>query len=96
MIPVRRSRVVLVKGKEPLLFNPDAGSVYKINETALMIYELCDGKHTVNMIAKELTHAFSEDPGTIRKDLDATLKYLHEHKLLTCKKKRSTSLRRSS
>jgi hypothetical protein len=98
MTPLRKNRIILVRGKEPILFDPDHGFVYKINDTAAAIYKKCDGKHSVEMINTELSEEFAGHPKAMRRDLERILKYMETQGLISWlpDRKRSTLHRKSN
>jgi len=58
-----------------ILFNPGRTSkVSYLNESAEIIWELCDGKRTVAEITKLLQDAFPDEAVGMREQVDATLK----------------------
>ena len=64
---------------ELLLYHPAQTKVLYCNETASLIWKLCDGQHTANEIVVLLAEAFPEAMNTIRGDTEAALQRLQEH-----------------
>lgn len=84
MKPRRRKDVVLKKlGKETLLYDPTTDKVHTLNETASLIWNLCDGKHSLGEIKKTIHENFSiKETIEIEKDILKNLKELQELGLL--------------
>jgi coenzyme PQQ biosynthesis protein PqqD len=68
---------------ELLLFHPDQQKIFYCNESAALIWQLCDGQHTVAEIVALLREAYPEAAEEIEKDVQVTLQALHEHGALT-------------
>ena len=64
---------------ELLLFHPAQEKVFYCNETAALIWQLCDGQKTVTEIVALLSEAFPEAASEIEEDVETTLRALHEH-----------------
>ncbi len=58
---------------ELLLFHPASSQVMYCNETAGMIWALCDGERTAAEIAELLAGAYPESAAEITRDLNETL-----------------------
>jgi hypothetical protein len=58
---------------ELLLFHPATNQVMYCNETAAMIWALCDGERTAAEMAELLTSAYPESTAEITRDLEETL-----------------------
>ncbi len=52
--------VVQELGDEVLLLNSRDGDVHILNETAYIVWNLCDGRHTLSDIQKNLMNWFPE------------------------------------
>lgn len=76
--PVRNPDIVeREEQKESLLFNPADGYMLCINKTGGLVWDLCDGSHSVKDIVKEITERYEvslekaeEDCFTYLKDLE--------------------------
>lgn len=53
-----------------------------INDTAALLWELCDGKRTVGDIKKLLQEAYPDAADAIAADVDEALAMLREHEAL--------------
>lgn len=60
---------------ELLLFNPYTTNVIYLNETASIIWQLCDGKLSIDEITRLLIDAYPESSDTIEKDVGETIKF---------------------
>jgi len=60
-----RNPDVVLREEDPdgaLLFNPDTNQIKVINNTALFIWKLCDGNHTLSSIVEALKKSFENVP----------------------------------
>lgn len=64
---------------ELLLFHPAQTKVLYCNETASIIWQLCDGQHTVEEITSLLAAVFAEAANSIAHDVETTLQQFLEH-----------------
>jgi hypothetical protein len=59
---------------EILLYHPTSTKVLYLNETASMIWKLCNGTRTTGEITELLQNAFPEQAATIDDEVEATLR----------------------
>ena len=59
---------------EILLYHPAKTQVLYLNETASLIWKLCDGTRTTAEITQLLEDAFPEHAAKIRDEVDSTLR----------------------
>lgn len=59
---------------ELLLFNPAKTTILYCNETASLVWQLCDGQRSVGQIVALLVEAYPEAGGSIKRDVQAVLK----------------------
>jgi len=80
----RRKDIVLKKlGKEILLYDPSTDKVHTLNATASLIWNLCDGKHSLKEIKKAIYENFSiKETMEVEKDILENLEELQELGLL--------------
>lgn len=64
---------------ENLLAHPATTTTLYLNDTACLVWQLCDGQRTSAEIAVLLGDAFPQAAATISEDVDATLERLREH-----------------
>ncbi len=64
---------------ELLLFHPARSKILYCNETASLIWQLCDGERTIEEMITLLTAAFPEAADTIAGEVRATLEQFREH-----------------
>lgn len=64
---------------ELLLFHPAESRIMYCNETASLIWRLCDGERTVQEIAGLLAEAYPEAAETIPQDVEAALQQFAQH-----------------
>jgi hypothetical protein len=64
---------------ELLLFHPERGEIMYCNETASLIWQLCDGGRTTQEIVDLLVDTFPEAAAAIPGDVESTLQELHQH-----------------
>jgi hypothetical protein len=53
-----------------------------LNETASIIWRLCDGNRTTTEIVALLTDAFPEEAETIEQEVEATMRSFLEHEAI--------------
>lgn len=63
---------------EAVLTNPATGSVYRLNPTALAVWELCDGQTTLEEAASALAELTDQSPQEITQDIRRTVDELTE------------------
>jgi len=64
---------------ELLLYHPTETKIFYFNQTASLIWQLCDGQHSVSEIIGLLNNAYPEAVDTIPIDVANTLKQFEEH-----------------
>ncbi len=64
---------------ELLLFHPAQTKILYCNETASLIWQLCDGQHTHQEITALLAAAFPEAADAMADDVTATLQQFSQH-----------------
>jgi hypothetical protein len=64
---------------ELLLFHPAQAQILYCNETASLIWQLCDGQRTVQEITALLAASFPETADTIANDVETTLRQFLQH-----------------
>ena len=63
---------------EVLLAHPATTRTIYLNETAVLIWRLCDGRHTPAEITELLQEAYPDAAAAIADDVEATLQHLRE------------------
>jgi hypothetical protein len=57
--PLKKAKIVLKDiGDEAVLYNSETKAIHILNKTSAMIWEYCDGKHSVEMIEKQIRNKF--------------------------------------
>ena len=64
---------------ELLLFHPAQTKILYCNDTASLIWQLCDGTRTAQEIVTILSEAYPDAADVIARDVDATLKQFLDH-----------------
>ena len=64
---------------ELLLYHPTDTRIFYFNQTASLIWQLCDGQHKVSEIIQLLSDAYPESDDSIPADVAATLQQFEEH-----------------
>ena len=59
-----------------VLFSPQGQQIITLNPTAALIWECCDGAHTLAAIAGEVREVFPDAP-TVEREIGALLGELH-------------------
>jgi hypothetical protein len=82
--PLRRPDVWLRRaGEENAAFDPDNGSVHIMNETALAIWELCDGKTQPEEMVEAIVELCGLHPDIVTEDVSRILAVFDEANLIT-------------
>jgi pyrroloquinoline quinone biosynthesis protein D len=77
--PTRNPEMRIEKVDSDLLaYHPQGDRILQLNETAAMVWGLCDGQRTVKEISRLLEEAYPEDAAQIHADLPVILKALEE------------------
>jgi hypothetical protein len=58
---------------ESLLFNPKTTNILFLNESASLVWQLCDGQRSIAEIVALITRAYPEAGGSIQKDVEETI-----------------------
>ncbi|MBN1879705.1 PqqD family peptide modification chaperone [bacterium] len=61
-----------------LLFDPDSGSVIRLNPVALAIWKLLDGKNNIDQIIHTVSQQFSDIDETVSDDIELFVNQLFE------------------
>ena len=64
---------------ELLMFSPEETQILYCNQTASLIWQLCDGERTAQEIVEMLIAAFPEAEERIRVEAPATLEKFRQH-----------------
>lgn len=64
---------------ELLLFHPAQTKILYCNQTASLIWQLCDGQRTLSDITRLLAEAFPGAAATIARDVQDTLQQFLQH-----------------
>jgi hypothetical protein len=67
---------------ELLIYHPTATNVVYCNQTASLIWQLCDGTHTATEISTLLSEAYPEAATSIPADVDSTLRTLTQEQVI--------------
>ncbi len=68
---------------EVLLYDPAVDRTHRLNTSARLIWERCDGRHTINDIANTLTECFDVEFETALHDARAVIEQLEQEQLLS-------------
>jgi hypothetical protein len=61
-------------GKEAVLYSSDQKAIHVLNPTARLIWELCDGDHTIGQMEQEIRRRFAVPDGhDVGADIQRTL-----------------------
>ena len=67
---------------EFLLYHLSETTILYCNQTASLIWQLCDGRHTVKEIRILLSEAYPESAETVVADVNEVLRLFLEHKAI--------------
>ena len=81
---------------EVVIYNSETDSIHALNSTAVIIWELCDGKHDLSEIMKRITDRFEVEERTVWKDVCKVISELEELKLVTLLPSSGTGSNRSA
>jgi len=71
-------------GDETLLYNSENDKVSMLNKTAAAVWELCDGRHTIEEIAAEITQRLDPPEGRdVKSDVEAAIEKFREDGILS-------------
>lgn len=78
--------VLRQEGKEGFIYDSETGALDLINQTALSILKLCNGKFTGSQIADTMAGVFGGDKASIIKNTGAFLRSMVKHNVIAPKK----------
>lgn len=81
--PLRRGMAQQRDPEGSLRVTAPTGAVVVLNPTAAALWELLDGQTTVEEVLTAATSLFAGSPGTIRREIEDTLRRLREQQLTT-------------
>ena len=85
LVPARRGNITVdVVDGEALLFDPDNGNTYQLNQTAFAAWKLCDGKNSNRQIATRLTETYEVTSDVAVDHVDQLAVMFAEARLLEC------------
>jgi hypothetical protein len=61
-----------------VLVDVDGRTKFALNDTALALWDLCDGSHTVDEMVAAIVALFHADADSVRRDVDRAIGRLHE------------------
>jgi len=80
LIPLRNQDYRLEKmDEELLLFNPNTTNILYLNQTASLIWQLCDGQSNVQEMISLLKDSFPEAGENIQQDVLETITLFKNH-----------------
>lgn len=81
----QRSEAILdraVGDHEILLFDPRANKLHSLNPTASLIWQYCDGRHTISMLATLLRHSYTVPVDRAESDVGRLIETMRAEGLL--------------
>lgn len=82
MKPKKNPNVAEKLGGIPLLFDMTGGRLYELNETAELLWSLCDGKHTVDDMMIKMKEQYDVSADRVKEDVVSFLRKLQELNLV--------------
>jgi hypothetical protein len=67
-----------VEAEENVLVDLEGHQRFALNDTALALWDLCDGSHTVDEMVAAIVALFHADADSVRRDVDRAIGRLHE------------------
>lgn len=95
VISNRGSIIVKDMGEETVLYNPDTRKIHILNNTALFIWQLCDGRHSIEDISAAVVAKFCQkgnekDEKRIEQDVRSIIdNFISQSVIPTCPKLQS-------
>ena len=86
LVPLRKDLKLRLDGKFGIVSNPNDHSIEYLNETALSIFQLCDGKNNIADIAKVVSKEYEVDSAVLERDLVEIIRDLQWKKLIVLKR----------
>jgi len=71
--------------EESILYDPNQGNVHILNETGASIWNLCDGKRTIEEIAKIIEEEFEAEDESVLEDVREFVDELEKQGLIVKK-----------
>jgi hypothetical protein len=86
--PQKRERIRwITKGNTTVILDPQRGKYYKLNRTASLIWDYCDGANDTSAMARILRSVFhSADRGELKEDVQKMISSFYKKKLISFKK----------
>ena len=78
----REDLVLRESGDEMSVFDPSTGTLFKLNTTALAIWQACDGETTIDEITEALVELTGLDSEDLRPDVEEAIATMTEQGLL--------------
>lgn len=74
VLPPRRNDIVAEElDGEVILFDPQSGNTYRLNQTAFAVWRACNGRATAREIAAQLMQAYEVDLTTVLDHVEQTV-----------------------
>jgi hypothetical protein len=71
--------VIRDMGDEAVLYNPQTKAIHVLNKTSSMLWEYCDGKHSLEMIENKIMETFDvSNAQDVKDDIIETLNQFSE------------------
>ncbi|MFC1572218.1 HPr-rel-A system PqqD family peptide chaperone [Candidatus Eisenbacteria bacterium] len=82
--PLRKNSLLIRRmGEETVLYDRNTGAIHTLNPTALLIWDLCDGKHALEDMEQAIRKQFSVgETETVLADIRDVLSHFREEGLL--------------
>ena len=61
-----------------MLYDTEGRAIHVLSETALFIWERCDGEHDTDAIVQEAVDRYEASPEEVRPDVESTLAQFRE------------------
>ncbi len=82
--PLRKEGIVCQKvGDEWILFDPEQGSIHVINTVAEFVWRMCDGRHSIAEMERQIGDAYEVPAGSdVRADVQSVIQDLVQRGML--------------
>lgn len=65
-----------------MIFDPASGSMHSLTKTAVLIWKMCDGRHSLEDMVRKILERFEAQPDEVRRDVERTVRRFGELGLL--------------
>lgn len=91
-VPIKQSRLITKELKnEFLIIDTRNGQIHSLNKTAAMIWQMCDGKLSIDNMAQHVLEKFDASFDKAKSDVEKILRDFHKKDLIKYPVKKAES-----